>query len=95
LQRLAGIALLIVLISTVALVHGGTTPRFAINAHIISASSPVRSASTCFRMVATVAEPAAGTVSSAQYVLSAGFQAHAVSHVGDDIFFNAFEDCPP
>jgi len=83
------------LISAAALVHSGTKPRFAIKAHIISASSPVRSASTCFRMAATVAEPAAGTASSPQYGLSAGFQAHAVLQVHDDIFFNAFEDCPP
>ena len=94
-QGLASVALLIMLISGVALVHGGTTPRFAIGAHIISASSSVRSVSACFRMTATVAEPVAGPASTGQYGLSAGFRAHAALQLQDDIFFNAFEVCSP
>ena len=66
---------------------------FSIDAHVVSAGSSVVSASPCFRLRATLAEPVAGYSSSPTYAVTAGFRAAAPS-AGDDLFFNGFEVCP-
>lgn len=68
---------------------------FSINEYVMSAGTSVRSGSSCFRMQATIAEPAPGYSSSATYSLSAGFR-YATQNLGSDaIFFAGFEDCKP
>jgi hypothetical protein len=67
---------------------------FSIDAHVVAAGSSVRAKSPCFRLQATIAEPAPGYSASAGFSLAAGFRA-ASSGNGDDIFFDGFEDCTP
>ena len=68
---------------------------FSIDAHVISAGTSVQSGSPCFRMQATIAEPAPGYSSSTAYSLSAGFR-YVTQNIGSDtIFFAGFEDCTP
>jgi len=70
-------------------------PTFSIDAHVIAAGSSARSASPCFRLRATIAEPAPGYSASATYALSAGFRAASANALSDDLFFDGFEDCTP
>ena len=68
---------------------------FSIDAYVMSAGTSVHSGSPCFRMQATIAEPAPGYSSSATYSLSAGFR-YVTQNIGSDaIFFAGFEDCTP
>ena len=68
---------------------------FSIDTYVMSAGTSVRSGSPCFRMQATIAEPAAGYSSSTGYSLYAGFRYVTQSNGSDTIFFAGFEDCTP
>lgn len=70
-----------------------TGQTYAVDAHILSAGTSVRSSSACLRMRATIAEPIAGYSTSTSYALMAGFRAVA-PNANDDIFFSEFEACP-
>lgn len=68
---------------------------FSIDSYVMSAGTAVQSGSPCFRVQATIAEPAPGYSSSTTYSLSAGFR-YVAQNVGNDtIFFAGFEDCTP
>jgi len=70
-----------------------TGQTFSIDAHVVSAGSPVLSG-PCFRLQATIAEPVAGYSSGTIYSLSAGFQAVAADAANDEVFSSGFEACP-
>ena len=67
---------------------------FSIDAHVLAAGTSARSSSPCFRLQATIAEPAPGYSSSTDFSLWAGFRALTADAVRDDIFFSGFEACP-
>lgn len=69
-----------------------TGQPFSVDAHIMSAGTSAQSASTCFRLTSTIAEPVSGYSTSTDFSLLAGFRAAAPS-ANDDIFFSGFEDC--
>lgn len=69
--------------------------NYSIDAHVFAAGTSVRSGNACFRLDATLAEPAAGYASSADYSIAAGFRAIAPTLDSNDIFFAGFEDCSP
>jgi hypothetical protein len=68
---------------------------YTLDAHVIGAGSKARTASACFRMTSTIAEPAAGHSSSAHFALNGGFTALRSTAPSDDIFFDGLEDCSP
>lgn len=68
---------------------------FSIDAYVMSVGTSAHSVSPCFRMQATIAEPAPGYSSSTSYSLYAGFR-YVTQNLGSDtIFFAGFEDCTP
>lgn len=67
---------------------------FSIDAHVLASGTAANSGSACFRMQATIAEPAPGYSSSVNFSLWAGFRALTADAVRDDIFFSGFEACP-
>jgi len=69
--------------------------NYSIDAHAIAAGAPARSGSACYRLDATIGEPAAGYASSVDYAVSGGFRAVAPTLGGNDIFFAGFEECSP
>jgi hypothetical protein len=84
-----------VLLSAILPIYASTDAAFSIDAHVISAGSSVRSASPCYRLTATIAEPVAGLSSNADLSLSGGFLTHNNVATSDAIFFSGFEDCTP
>lgn len=68
---------------------------FSIDAYVISVGSAALSGNACFRLQATIAEPAPGYSSSTDYSISSGFR-YATQNMGsDEIFFAGLEDCTP
>lgn len=67
---------------------------YAIDAHIVANGSSAASSNGCYRVRATVGEPAAGHATNAGHALSAGFRAMTPGQSGDDLFFSGFEACP-
>ena len=74
---------------------GAALNPYTIDAHVIGSGASQRTANACFRLRATIAEPIAGYSSSSDYALEAGFLAHRTASARDEIFFDAFEICPP
>jgi hypothetical protein len=75
---------------------GPATPAatYSIDAHIFAAGSAVQSSNACYRLHATLAEPAVGYATNPGYALSTGFRAIAQTLARDDLFFSSFEACP-
>jgi len=69
--------------------------NFSVDAHVVTSGTSTQSASSCFRLQATIAEAAPGYSSSPTYSLSAGFRYASRGLGGDEIFFGGFEDCTP
>jgi hypothetical protein len=67
-------------------------PTYTIDAHILSTGTSVRALSSCYRLDAVIAEPAAGFSSGGAYDLSTGFSYNAALP-NDNLFGNSFEDC--
>jgi hypothetical protein len=82
------------LLSAVAITCAADSPKYSIDAHIISTGTAVHATSACFGMDAVIAEPVAGFSSGGVYDLSTGFTAVSPL-VNDTIFANGFEDCTP
>lgn len=71
-----------------------SNPTFSLDAHVISAGTPVHSASACYRLEAVIGEPVAGYSHSATYSMDAGLL-DAQPGPFDSLFADSFEDCPP
>jgi hypothetical protein len=81
-------------VALLAMAYAGASTTFTLDSHVISTGSSVRASSACFRLSSTVGEPAAGYSFSGAYSMIAGFRAKLPT-LGDDIFFDGFQDCGP
>jgi hypothetical protein len=70
-----------------------TQDGYTIDAHIVSAGAAQRTTNGCFRLTATIGEPAPGYSSGTHYALKGGFAATRAAAPHDDIFFDGMEDC--
>ena len=71
-----------------------SAPAYTIDAKVIAAGGSTYSGNSCYRLRATIGEPAAGYATSSDYALSAGFRAIAQGNPREDLFFAGFEACP-
>ncbi len=83
---------LLTALSAIVNSSNAVSPSFSMTGHTISAGSSAHLSNACFRLNAVIAEPVVGISTSANYALSAGFNASAPDK-NDSIFFSAFEDC--
>jgi hypothetical protein len=83
------------LIGVSGLLCASAQATFSIDAHVVAAGSSAQSTNPCFRLNATVGEPADGYMSSGTLSLNGGFRAIAANGTpSDEIFFTSFEACP-
>jgi hypothetical protein len=66
---------------------------YTIDAHLVSAGATDRARNACFRLTATIGEPAPGYSSGTHYAVKGGFAASRAATPHDDIFFDGMEDC--
>lgn len=83
------------LIGVSGLLCASAQASFTFDAHVVAAGASVQATNACFRLAATVGEPADGAMAGGTFALNAGFRAVVASTApGEEIFFNGFEACP-